>query len=71
MKQMGLVLLFTVSFLMISSGDAFAGGSEYDNRVNAFWFQFYVGIVAIAGIMVAIGIVGYKIGKRRAISKNL
>ena len=70
MKLFGLVLLSVILSLIINSSDAFAGGPEYDNRANAFWLQFYVAVIAIAGIMVTIGVLSYKIVKRKAMSKN-
>ena len=69
MKLLGLTLLFVISLLMIDANDAFAGGSEYDNRANAFWLQFYVTVVAIVGTVVAMSMVGYKIRKRKTTSK--
>ena len=71
MKLLGLVFLLTLSLLMTSSSDAFAGGQEYENRANAYWLQFYVLVVVIVGIMIIVGVAGYKIGKRKAMSKNL
>ena len=71
MKLLGLVFLLTLSLLMTSSSDAFAGDQEYENRANAYWLQFYVLVVVIVGIMIIVGVAGYKIGKRKAMSKNL
>ena len=70
MKLLGIVSLFVILSLIINSSDAFAGGPEYDNRANAFWLQFYVAVVAIIGIIVTIGVISYKIVKRKAMSKN-